>query len=592
MARNEFFRPAFDTLATDGLIGDPHGMLAYAYIRVSGDDQADEGRSGLPRQIAHIHEIAKTRGYKIPWDYVFAEDFTGFQFEDRPALTRLRETYKSPHRQANAVIFEHIDRLSRNADWHQGYLLDEMRRYGLEVIFWREYSSLIERAVLGAVAQEGMEQAKQRMMQGNLHKARSGRVTARVAAYGYKLVDSEGREGANAKKDSYYALFDEEASIILFIFERVASGDTLRELTTTLTEMGIPPPKQYAFWETTQLRLFIRNEVYKGDFYAHRWNHTTVEKPAKNGIGTRKVKVKVERPRDEWIHVPVPPIVTPELWEAANRVLDQNRVTSRRNARFPFLLTGLVVCADCGSKYSGSSKRKSKGKLLKTPYRYYRCLRRTARPRHVLKAQTCTNSSIPVDRLERAVWNVICTALLQPEVLISALENGPTSEHNRQLGEQITYLEDELARKSSDDDKMLKAYLAGAFDEQEFASRRKILKSERDTMREALDKLRRQLVKPEQIEARKAEILALAEHVKALEMPVNPPRNLKKRIVKMLIDRVVLDVKKGEFCLEGAIRGVFPIVSTPAHRVTHNLQFAITYSLTDNTIVSVAITAL
>src|SRR5258706_4639646 len=185
MPNPDFFKGGFDALAVDGCIGSPHGQLAYAYIRVSSDEQADEGRSGLPRQIEHIDEIGIKRGYKIPWDYVFADDYTGFEFEERPALSILREEYKSPHRRANAVVMEHLDRLSRNASWHQGFLLEHMQRHEVSAIFWKEFSSLIERSVLGAVAQEGMEQSKRRMMEGNLHKARSGRVTAHTAAYGY-----------------------------------------------------------------------------------------------------------------------------------------------------------------------------------------------------------------------------------------------------------------------------------------------------------------------------------------------------------------------------------------------------------------------
>ena len=88
MANSEFYRPDFDALAVDGCIGDSHGKLAYAYIRVSDSDQAEEGRSGLPRQLAHIHEISKKCGYKIPWELVFADDASGFEFESRPALTR------------------------------------------------------------------------------------------------------------------------------------------------------------------------------------------------------------------------------------------------------------------------------------------------------------------------------------------------------------------------------------------------------------------------------------------------------------------------------------------------------------------------
>ncbi len=182
MPNSDFFKPEFDKLATDGCIGNPTGEIAYAYIRVSGEEQADEGRSGLPRQIAHIHEAAKKHGYKIPWEMVFADDHTGFEFEGRPALERLRREHKLIHRRASVVVVEHIDRLSRNGDWHQGFLLDEMKRLGILPIFWKEFYSRIERVVLGVIAQEGMEAEIRRMTEGNLFKARSGRVTARVPA--------------------------------------------------------------------------------------------------------------------------------------------------------------------------------------------------------------------------------------------------------------------------------------------------------------------------------------------------------------------------------------------------------------------------
>src|SRR5438105_3767424 len=108
----------FDALATDGYIGDPAGQPAYIYIRVSSEEQAEEGRSGLPRQIQHCHEIAKQHGYKISWDTCFADDHSGFEFRDRPELNRLRREYASPGRRANAVVIEHLDRLSRNSEWH------------------------------------------------------------------------------------------------------------------------------------------------------------------------------------------------------------------------------------------------------------------------------------------------------------------------------------------------------------------------------------------------------------------------------------------------------------------------------------------
>ena len=124
----------------------PCKLARYKY------SQAEQGRSGLPRQITHVHEVAGKHGLKIPRDFIFADDDSGFDFASRPELSRLRQEYRSSERRANAVVIEALDRLSRNADWHQGYLLDEMKQCGVTVVFWKPFASRIERAVMGAVA--------------------------------------------------------------------------------------------------------------------------------------------------------------------------------------------------------------------------------------------------------------------------------------------------------------------------------------------------------------------------------------------------------------------------------------------------------
>ncbi len=223
MAKLDFFKEAFDQLAVDGFIGDPNGEPGYAYLRVSSAGQAEEGRSGLPRQILHCHEIAEQRKLKIPWDLVFADDHSGFEFQERPELSRLRDEYKGPNRRANAIVMEYLDRLSRNADWHQGFLLDEMKQFRLRTVFWKDFSSRIERAVIGAISQEGMEQAKQRMAEGNLFKAKDNRVTARTAAFGFKIVDRYGNASPEARKDTHYAIEPAEAEAVVAIFTKVGT---------------------------------------------------------------------------------------------------------------------------------------------------------------------------------------------------------------------------------------------------------------------------------------------------------------------------------------------------------------------------------
>jgi len=559
MAQKSYFKEIFISLATDGVLGDSRGELAYAYLRVSSSDQADEGRSGLPRQMIHVHDVAQSRGYKIPWECIYADDDSGYEFVDRTELTKLRNEYKSTHRMAHAVVVEHLDRLSRNADWHQGYLLDEMRKHGLSVIFWKQYTSRIERAVMGAIAQEGMEQAKQRMAEGNIMKAKSGRVTARTPAFGYQLVDSNGNPGPEAKKDTHYGIVEEEAQIVRYIFEKVAyEGLPMRKIAAMLEDI-YPPPKKMSNWEGKLIANIIHNPVYKGEFIAHRWKEVKIPRNSNqiDLVGTSQDMVvrRVERPRDEWIIVPVPAIVSPELWEMAKHILAKNKMMGRRNAKKPYLLTGLIRCATCGYNYVGGRKIKKGKKGQKYELSWYRCNSRSNRMPVVVERINCDQSQISARVLDDAVWSAVCEVLLEPEILIGVLDREYNGNANEQRRSQIKFLENQIQDIQAEDEKLYRAYMADVFDEREYAARRKHLQDRRNTLIIELNAQRTQIMTRENYEEKKRIIMRIADNAVKSGVVQDAPFEVKQRVIKTIVDKIVLNKNEGWFRLEGVIRG-------------------------------------
>lgn len=346
-------RQAFDQLANHGVVGVPNGALAYAYIRVSSAGQADEQRSGLPRQLAHIAETAHASRLTIPFEFVYADDHTGFEFRDRPGLQALLTEIKKPKRPAHHLLIEDIDRLSRNAKWHQGYLLDIFAEHSVSVSFWKPFSSEIERAVLGAISEQGMRNSIDRMMKGTRHKATTGRVTAKEPAYGYMLVDSQGRPASdpasNYRKDSHYALHPDQAPIVREIYERIGrNGESLYQVCDDLTVRGLPTAGGAAAWSNGNVSKLLRNPVYKGEYAANRfrnvkeWNEHT----------QRMVRLVYERPQEEWIIIPVPAIVSAELWDITHATLQKHIRTSTRKLKREFLLQSFVRCARCNDRYA------------------------------------------------------------------------------------------------------------------------------------------------------------------------------------------------------------------------------------------------
>lgn len=562
MADINFFREEFERLATDGCIGDPNGKLAYGYLRVSTAEQAEEGRSGLPRQIVHVHAVAAQHGLKIPWGMIYADDHSGFDFRDRPALTQLRQEFKRPERKADTLVIEHLDRLSRNADWHQGFLLDEMQEYHLSVIFWKSFSSRIERAVIGAISQEGMEHTKQRMQEGRILKAQRGRVTAKTRAYGYVFVDSEGKESPKVKRDTYYAPHPEEAEVIRLIFTKVGiEGTSTVSLAKYLQERFLPPGKS-AYWHPGLIVMFIRNPLYRGKFIANR--STTIKVPGRKQKPNEPVKYvtkKVQRPESEWITVDVPPLVSTELWETANRILDKNKEMSFRNAKEPYLLSGILICATCGHHYTGSYRYYHwKNSDKKSLYACYRCSSRTNMLRKQMRDIACTQVQIDRDKLEGMVWHCLCRALHEPQMLLDHLDRRLNTEENQGLTRQIAFLERQLKEKDVEDEKLYQAYLADVFDANEFAERRELLKQSKATLQRELAALYERQVNQDDVEAMRTLITSASEKAIAGGLNVDMPFAIKQQMIKLLVDRIVVNTTEKWFRIEGVLSGMFSIV--------------------------------
>src|SRR5437763_1953763 len=100
---NRIFSDIFDSK----VIGDPEGQLSFAYIRVSSSGQAEEGRSGLPRQLAHVDQIAHDLMLRIPLELVYCDDHSGFEFRERPGLQALLAEVAKSDRKTHHLVIEY-----------------------------------------------------------------------------------------------------------------------------------------------------------------------------------------------------------------------------------------------------------------------------------------------------------------------------------------------------------------------------------------------------------------------------------------------------------------------------------------------------
>jgi site-specific DNA recombinase len=621
MAKIHFFQEEFNRHAINGFIGDPNGVDAYAYLRVSTDRQADEDQSGLPRQIEHVHEAAVREGCRVAYENVFADDESGFILE-RPELNRLLAVTGSMKiRRANVLIVEHIDRLSRNADWHQGWLLEQFQEVrSMKIIFWKQYNSRIERAVFGAIAMDGMQSQKERMRDGKMHKAKRGNVTASSKiAFGYRKADAIGDMlSTKARTDTHYIIYEPEAEIVRYIYEQLAyNGRSLRSLGLELAEKFKGTSGRN--WDNNQIRQMIHNPVYKGLFVANRYGTNTVMVNDEFGR-PKKVRHTYERPESEWIYVDVDPIVTPELWDMAIEATARNRITSSRNGKNKFLLTGLLKCASCGYAWNGftvSHKNRPRKDGTYSEVSYYRCSSKMhSKSREAFYDKICDQTyQVRQDILETAVWSVVRDVLYQPDILLAHLDEGYSSEENRRISEQVNFLLGQIEKATKSDNRHREVMEAGGYTPQEFADLHNEFKARKAGWESDVEELSRKIITAEMVSSQKDRILAMTAQAKKYKLDMDAPYELKKTILKLMVWKIYLNLKDGWFKIEGELNGTWSfaldtegenlsvngegvgkngdIVISASQRYNHNtiqnVPYTVTYSLFSENITSAVV---
>ena len=273
------------------------------------------------------------------------------------------------------------------------------------------------------------ERAKilERSRRGRRHAARSGSVSALgKLPFGYRYISKDAGGGV-----ARVEVAAEDARWVRLMFAWIGLDRvSLREVSRRLAEAGLATSTGKARWDATTIALMLRNTAYVGRAVFGRSRRVQAPPRLRPLRGrphpARKPNSRIPAPREEWIEIPVPALVDPAVFEAAQAQLDENRRRRRELRRRPgWLLQGLVVCRHCGYAFYGKMARGKVGGRQPADYGYYRC---TGTDAHRFAGQAvCQNKSVRSDRLEQAVWDEIRAVLEEPERM--------AAEHRRRLAE-------------------------------------------------------------------------------------------------------------------------------------------------------------
>src|SRR5437870_7658445 len=219
------------------------------------------------------------------------------------------------------------------------------------------------------IAEYERAQILERSRRGKRHRARAGEVSVLSGApYGYRYIRKTDEAPAA------YVVDEAEARVVRRVYEMyTVEGLSIGEITRRINAQGIPTRKASARWERSTVWAVLRNPAYRGVACFGKTRVSTrsrVMRPQRRrGVTVPSVTVGHERPREEWIEIPVPALVSEESFARAQELLQENKIRSLRRTIEPSVVQGLVSCHKGGYAFSRTSTYTSARRI-----HYYKCI--------------------------------------------------------------------------------------------------------------------------------------------------------------------------------------------------------------------------
>ncbi len=383
---------------------------AAIYARVSSERQKEEHT--IASQTAALKEWAPTQQCLVSPDCIFEDEgYSGASLQ-RPGLERLRDL--AAEGQLEIILAYAPDRLSRKYAY-QVLLIEEFNRLGVDVVFLRSPQTQTPEDHLllqfqGMIAEYERAQIAERTRRGKRHRAKAGSVNVLSGApYGYRY------QRKTETADAYYQVLESQATVVRKVFELYTQeGLCINAIAHRLNEEQIPTRTGATRWCRSTVWGMLRNPAYYGVACFGKTEQTerqrTTRPLRKRGGYSPRTSANREKPREQWIGIPVPPLVSEETYALAQEQLEKNKRHATRRTKEPTLLQSMLVCKQCGYAYYRSSTRTSKHKLY-----YYRCL--GSDNYRYLGGRVCENRPIRQDYLDALVWKEIIRLLQEPDLI-------------------------------------------------------------------------------------------------------------------------------------------------------------------------------
>lgn len=295
------------------------------WIRVSTDMQVKDDSPEHHEQRAKMY--AEVKGWNVITVYRL-DALSGKSIMDYHETKRMLKDIKDGT--ISGIIFSKLARLARNTK-ELLEISELFRKSNADLISLAEAIDTSTPAgrlfftIIAAMAQWEREEIADRVAASVPIRAKMGKPLGGAATFGYKWVGKE------------LVVDEKEAPIRKLLHETFLKTKRKKTTANELNDLGYRTRNGSPFSDTTVTRL-LRDSTAKGIRLA---NYTRSRGEGKHWD---------IKPESEWIKIPCPPVVSEELWDDCNAILDQQeKKRSPVGPRPSYLLSGYVYCT-CGKK--------------------------------------------------------------------------------------------------------------------------------------------------------------------------------------------------------------------------------------------------
>lgn len=517
-------------------------MKVALYARVSTEKQEEEGT--IDSQITALEEHSKNNGDIIIEKYI-DNGYSGTLLA-RPELDRLRDDASKEI--FDAVLIHSPDRLARKYVY-QELVIEELKLKGVQVIFLnRPIAETPEDQLLlgvqGIIAEYERAKFMERTRRGRLHRAKSGHILGNIPPYGYKCITKgESKEGY-----AYYVVKKEEAGVVRLMFDLLVKNQmTTYGLMSELINRGIKA-RNGKNWGRSSVHKVLRNKTYTGTTYYNK--HYGVPSQTTNGNGEikyhrRKNTTFKLRPKEEWIPIKVPRVISDELFEGAQRQLIANLKFAVRNTKQKYLLRGLIKCGVDGKAFFGVP-------MHGRPF--YRC----AGKNKLVSEIPCSSSSISAIIVESIVWKSIKELMGNPDLVLKQLKRRQEEKRSgkSKVKGQILEISSQLVKLKMEDGRLLKAYSEGVINLEQLKEQNQRIKEEKLKLEQDKEGLRKEdtggEIDKDKVITLKSYLMHYRETMDKMEF------EKKQQFLRLVLDQVMIQNK------EVIMTGLLPVGSNAA----------------------------